>query len=439
MMMQPALTTGMRNALFSLNDLQGTIEKTNYRLATGRKVNSALDSALNYFTADGLNNRASALTNILDTIGLGIKVHQAADKGLTSIKSLLETAEGQIRGALQLSSQNNKAVSAYSFASASANFLDAAGSTDKTRLGAADTLAIQLTTTNTSTGAITNLGAAVAITTAGQTVQQVIDNINNNATLNPTGQALRVRAYLNDLNQLVVESAGGDDPTAVIGFQLNIDASADVDSLISDVFTYTGQTNATVTYTGTAATAQTAVVRTDVNQARKATAANFREVLQQITNTAMDAGYNGTNLLNGDSLKVYFNELNTTSITTRGVRYNSSGLGFVTDNVTSSIGDARYAFQSDHEIQAALAKVRAAKSLVEAQSRSIASNFSMIQNRLDFTKENVKTLKEGSDLLTLADMNEEGANLAALQTRQQLSVTALSLSNQSDQAILRLF
>ncbi|MGL4325237.1 MAG: flagellin [Beijerinckiaceae bacterium] len=437
MAMNMSLTVGMRNALYSLTDLQGTIEKTNNRLATGKKVNSALDNALNYFTAAGLSNRATQLSIIQDNIGLGIKIHQNADKALSSMKSMLENAEGQLRGALQSTGQNNKATSNYAFTGVSDTFLSAAAG-PQNRLGTGDTFSIQLTTTNTSTGAISNVGAAVAITLTG-TVQNVMDSINTNVTLNPAGQASRIKASLNDLNQLVIESSGGEDPTAVIGFQINADLSAGTQSLISDAFSYTGAGNAPMVSSGTAATAQTLVARVDINQTRKAVAAGFRELLTQIGNTAADAGYNGTNLLNGDSLRVGFNEDDTTSILTKGVRFNAVGIGFRMDDAATVTGNARYGFQSDFEIKQAQALVKAAKSLIEAQSRTFANNFNILQNRQDFTTSVKKNLNEGSDLLTIADMNEEGANLASLQTRQQLSVTALSLANQSDQAILRLF
>ncbi len=279
---------------------------------------------------------------IQDNIGLGIKIHQTADKALSSMKSMIENAEGQLRGALQSTGQNSKAISMFAFTSATDTFQDATN-LDKTRMGATDTFAIQLTTTNTATGAITNVGAAVAISTAG-TVQNVIDSINNNTTLNPAGTSQRIRAYLNDINQLVVESAGGEDPTAVVGFQLNANLSGGVQSAMSEVWTYTGAGGKAVTYTGNATVAQTATAETGINQTRKAVASSFRELMLQLTNTAADAGYNGTNLLNGDSLRVAFNEDDTTSILTRGVRFNSTGLGFSTDNFTTSVGDSRWGF-----------------------------------------------------------------------------------------------
>ncbi len=102
-------------------------------------------------------------------------------------------------------------------------------------------------------------------------------------------------------------------------------------------------------------------------------------------------------------------------------------------------GDAVRGFQSDREINLALAKVRTAKDTISGMSAQFSTNATILQNRQDFNKSTIQNLKDGADLLTLADINEEGANLTSLQTRQQLSITALSLANQSDQAILRLF
>jgi flagellin-like hook-associated protein FlgL len=81
----------------------------------------------------------------------------------------------------------------------------------------------------------------------------------------------------------------------------------------------------------------------------------------------------------------------------------------------------------------------AALATVRTQSKAFGSSLSTVEVRQDFTKAMINTLQAGADNLTLADSNEEGANLLALQTRQQLSTTALSLAAQADQNVLRLF
>ena len=83
--------------------------------------------------------------------------------------------------------------------------------------------------------------------------------------------------------------------------------------------------------------------------------------------------------------------------------------------------------------------MKAALDQIATQASTFGSNLSVVENRQEFTKAMINTLKTGSDNLTLSDQNEEAANLLALQTRQQLSQTALSLANQADQGVLRLF
>ena len=91
------------------------------------------------------------------------------------------------------------------------------------------------------------------------------------------------------------------------------------------------------------------------------------------------------------------------------------------------------------DIAAASTNLKAALTTLRSQAQSLSSNLSTVQIRQDFTKAMINTLNSGADSLTLADSNEEGANLLALQTRQQLSTTALSLASQADQNVLRLF
>jgi flagellin-like hook-associated protein FlgL len=77
--------------------------------------------------------------------------------------------------------------------------------------------------------------------------------------------------------------------------------------------------------------------------------------------------------------------------------------------------------------------------LARSTASGFGSSLSIVQNRQNFTTQMISTLKIGADNLVLADPNEEGANMLALQTRQQLSIAALSLANQANQSVLRLF
>ena len=180
--------------------------------------------------------------------------------------------------------------------------------------------------------------------------------------------------------------------------------------------------------TGTSSGAKSA--QTD-NSTRTNLQSDYNAVVTQIDQLAKDSSYNGINLLNGDNLKVVFNENSTSSLTISGVTFNSNGLGLSSASGTH--------FQDDTKIDTTISSLDSALTSLRTQASKFGSNLTTVQVRQDFTKNMVNTLQTGADNLVLADSNEEAANLLALQTRQQLSSTALSMASQADQAVLRLF
>ena len=165
------------------------------------------------------------------------------------------------------------------------------------------------------------------------------------------------------------------------------------------------------------------------NATRANLQSQYNALLLQIDQLAGDASYNGINLLNGDNLKVVFNESSTSSLTIQGVKFNAAGLG-----LTAISGNG---FQDNHNVDVTLDTVQSALTALRGQASAFGSNETTVEARQDFTKNLINTLQTGSDNLILADTNQEGANLLALQTRQQLSITSLSLASQADQAILK--
>ncbi len=155
---------------------------------------------------------------------------------------------------------------------------------------------------------------------------------------------------------------------------------------------------------------------------------DFNTVRSQIDTLVKDSDYRGVNLLNGDNLTTTFDEDRTNTLTTEGADFSSTGLGI--DGAS---------FSGRTAIDSSLAQARNALTSVRNFGQSIANDLAIIQTRRDFTESTINTLEAGADDLTVADQNEEGANLLALQTRQQLGVTSLSLASQSQQAVLRLF
>jgi flagellin len=272
------LSAGVRSNLLQLQQTSNLINQTQIRLSTGKRVNSALDNAINFFTAQGLDNRANDLSGLLDSMSNAINTIQAANNGITAITKLVQSAQA-------LTSQAKQ-------------------------------------TTDTTT--------------------------------------------------------------------------------------------------------------------RGSLATQFDALLTQIGQLAGDAGFNGVNLLGGDNLTVNFNEDATSSTSITGVDYtnaNASPLGIANSVNWSAANTAA----GDANIDAAVADLTAALTTLRSESQTLGANLSTVQIRQDFTKATINTLQTGSSDLTLADSNEEGANLLALQTRQQLSTTALSLAAQADQNVLRLF
>ena len=169
---------------------------------------------------------------------------------------------------------------------------------------------------------------------------------------------------------------------------------------------------------------------TNGSNERDAYAKQFNNLMGQIDQLVQDTSYKGTNLLQGDSLVVNFNESRTSSIELKGVNFNSSGLGFTA---------AANRWVDNASIDKSLEQITKATSMLRAQASEFGQNLSTVQIREDFTQNMINNLQSGADKLTLADMNEEGANMLALQTRQQLGVNSLSLASQASQSVLRLF
>ena len=162
-------------------------------------------------------------------------------------------------------------------------------------------------------------------------------------------------------------------------------------------------------------------------------ATQFNSLLSQIGQLAGDSGFNGVNLLAGNTMTVTLNESGSSTTTVTGVNYTNANASPL------SIANAANNWAGASDITAASTALSAALTALQAESQTLSSSLSTVQIRQDFTKAMVNTLQTGSAGLTLADSNQEGANLLALQTRQQLSSTALSLAAQADQNVLRLF
>src|ERR1700722_1682989 len=235
---------------------------------------------------------------------------------------------------------------------------------------------------------------------------------------NGTGQI----SNLNDLNTAL----------AANNLQATLDADGtltivtDNDNASATIGALTGSTNIFAGRTASAPVADPAAQAT-----RAGLISQYNNILSQITTTAQDSSFNGINLLNGDTLKLVFNETGTSTLNITGTTFNASGLGLA--SLTAGTD-----FIDNASTNVVLTSLQNASSSLRAEASNLGSNLSVVQIRQDFNKNLINVLQTGASNLTLADPNEEAANSQALSTRQSIAVSALALANQSQQSVLQL-
>lgn len=483
------LSKAVRSNLTSLQNTATLMAKTQDRLSTGNKVNSALDNPTNFFTAASLNSRAGDLNNLMDSMANGIKTIEAANNGLTSITKTLESMQSTLRQARQDKSFQTASLTLGDNLNSTQNISFSGGSIGSTPINIAlGTAAVAGTpaVASTVTGAG---GATLAAGTAGDVVVTV-GTTNYNVTLAAGDDAAAVAGKINtavgstvaadNAGELVLTNAAGTGigiadaagnangtTAAVLGTPVTVAGSAAVagtpaaakttDQLVNEINNNTdlkGKIRASndngklrienlstqelnlggVSANGTVDGTSSGANKITGNSVRADLADQFNELRDQLDKLSDDASFNGINLLRGDKLKITFNETGTSSIDiqTKGEKaVNSSNLAISTTLEAKDL-------DSDAGIDTFLDQVKGALNSVRSQSSSFGSNLSIVQNRQDFTKSMINTLETGAGNLTLADMNQEAANMMALQTRQSLASSTLSMANQADQSILQL-
>jgi flagellin len=525
------LSASVRQNLLSLQSTADLLATTQNRLATGKKVNSALDNPTNYFTAQSLDNRASDINNLLDGIGNGVQVLQAANTGITSLQKLVDSAKSVANQALQAAvgySQKSSVTSAAIPGATTDNLLGAstysnaqsvgsavnnnltspAAITASTRLvsgansdslaatptgvltvnGKTITFSAAQTTSSTDASGNVTLGTGAGSTLTVGDLLSAIDSVTGATTasivaggklqistgtaqdlvISGTGTSLTAfgltagttaRTAANPLSglTLTIDATGNGTATNItfgtgagqvkslndLNNRLaanNLQASLSSAGAIT-ISTTNDAASATIgTIGGTAAAAgkafaglaASAPVQDPQALANRANLVNqYNNILDQITTTAQDASYNGINLLNGDLLKLTFNENASSTLSIQGVTFNAAGLQLTK---LSSGTD----FLDNSSANAVLKTLNDASGVLRTQASTLGSNLSIVQIRQDFSKNLINVLQTGSSNLTLADTNEEAANSQALSTRQSIAVSALALANQSQQSVLQL-
>jgi flagellin-like hook-associated protein FlgL len=400
------LSRAVRSNLLNLQSTAVSLAKSQERLSTGLKVNSALDNPTNFFTAEGLKSKANDLSALSDAVSNAVQTVSAADKGITAITKLVESAQATARQALQSATTVTTATAATTTGSTtSSGLLTAAG------LSNGQSLSITIGSTTKVIG-FNNTG------TAGGGQDAAVDLDGANDATDTTDDAT--------LTSLVtaINTAFGSTVAAASSNKLQVTATNTADSI-------TIASGAAATALGLTTTAVAPGSTTSANPKRAELVDTYNDLLGQIDALAKDAGYNGVNLLANDDLSVLFNEDGSSKLDINGVTDTAAGLGLTALTSTS--------FDSNTSINATLDDLKGAIDTLKSQSAKFGSNLSVVETRQDFTKGIINVLETGASNLTLADTNEEAANVLALQTRQQLSSTALSLASSADQNVLRLF
>ena len=378
-----SLTSGMRANLNALQNTSKLLDQTQRRLSTGKKVNSALDNPTNFFAAKAHTNRASDLAALKDGMSEAVQVVNAADQGISSVTSLIESAKGLAQAA-------QTATNAYS------THTDITFTTD---IAVGDTITINGTTFTAIDGSAgdstaTTFGIGSGTATAAAAASGLSNAINASATT---------------LSAVTISASSG---------VLTLSAAGDV-----EYFDVTeGVTGASVSNAGGA---YARGERYDLAQ-------QYDLLMDQLDDLVDDAHYKGadTNLINGETLTVSFEGTHTLEI--EGFSAKAADLG---GDITESTND----WADADDITGDIDKLDNSLSTLRNESKALASNLAVITTRQDFSTTMISTLTDGADNLTLADMNEEGANMLMLQTRQSLATTSLSMSSQAAQAVLRLF
>jgi flagellin-like hook-associated protein FlgL len=475
------LSAGIRQNLLSLQTTAGLQERTQTRLSTGKKVNSALDNAVNFFTAAALTTRSNELSSLLDSMTNGVNTLKAADNGLTSITQTIQSMQATVTQARQDASWQSSSFTidaatigttalkniGFSNGAVGTTVVNVALNDQETLTGAstgfqngtgsinqAGTLTIQAA----DIGGGTAVSIAVATTDTASTVAANINAAAGYTLATVVGGELK----LQDAGPNVVTVGGTAAVVTAAGFTTTtstatVGAAETVDELVTSInnnATLAGKVKATnnagqlqitnlsisaLTITGIGTISgkldgSTGTVSTAGNSVRANLVTQFNQLKDQLDKTAADSSFNGVNLLQGDVLKLFFNELGTSTLSIQST--NPNGVNSSTLGITSATD---VEFQNNTLLDGRLQTLSAALGQVASQASDFGSHLSIVQNRQTFTNNMINTLKVGADGLTLADTNEEGANMLALQTRQQLSITALSLASQAQQSVLKLF
>jgi flagellin-like hook-associated protein FlgL len=383
-----SLSAAVRSSLLSLQSTTDLINRTQSRLSTGLKVSSVVDDPVAFFQAKTLTDRAFDFTEKKDGIDQGVSTVTAALDGLDAVESLVR----QLKGI----AQSLKSATGSTFTDYVSQFND--------------------------------LRSQIDLLTADATYQ-------GTNLINGTGQTLSTE--FSDISTSKLDVASVDVTSS--GLSLS-DVTSTSTAAGTTEFSYDAAAATTI---AASATVSVSLVSQDNITVTTSNAQTFSYGTVTGITFSLTAGASSVTLTGGTTYTLKFLSSTYGSTTLSGTTF-SIGLSALTGNdgsaSLSAVTQTTYVEQGNStSIDTVINSLSTALTTLRSTASSLGSNVALLQTRLDFTQTYVNTLTEGGSKLTLADINEEGANLLALQTRQQLGIQSLSFAGQAEQSVLGLF
>ncbi len=389
-MSEITLSAAVRDSLLSLQSTTKLINRTQGRLATGLAVASAIDDPIKFFQAKTLSDRATDFSDKKAGIDQGISSLTAALDGTEAIDAIVRQMKGL-------------AVSAKS--------------------ATTSTIPELVSQFNDLRNQIANL--------ARDTDFQGLNLING------TGEKLTVNFSNDTSSTLVVDSVDVTEGGAGLAIR-NAVTAAELSGAVFNVsydfatgLTVSTGSTLTITYAGQSAFAF-----------GSQGSYTFEYGTNTVTITVGSAGATTATFTTTQTLAAG-TTFSFTIASAGNVGANDVQFAGVTTGTSVVVGDVagQYVIDSTFttQINSLVNDLQTALDTLRTKTKTLGSNVALLQTRLEFTENYVNTLDTGAGKLTLADLNEEGANLLALQTRQQLGIQALSFAGQAEQGILALF
>ncbi len=396
---QVTLTAAVRQNLLSLQNTTNLIGRTQNRLSTGLAVASAIDDPVSFFQAKAVSDRASDFQDKKKGIDQGISTMTAATDALTGVEAMVRQLKGLATNAKSATTQTeiNNVVSQFNDLRTQINNLTADATYQGLNLvnGTGSTLTVNFS--NDTSSKLTVNSVDVRADNAGLNI----------AKLSATSQATTISFNVGHISAGTI--AAGDTTT---GYGLTVGGMSTTTLTAGDTFTLKFGTQ-TFTITVTTSTTANATVTADTGHLSAGTY-SVGLALAFAFESAGTSGSGPTIILSSLSAAACASVTETQAV-------HAIGIGFTT------------------ELNDRITNLDSALTTLRSRAQTLGANVAILNTRLDFTKNYVNTLTAGSGKLTLADLNQEGANLLALQTRQQLGIQSLAFAGQSEQAILGLF